>query len=449
MAYCEMQRLFILSFSLGEVPVILRKGKTCHVILVCALVLFAAFPAHGGKPAPLTFLHYWTGGMSGGIDGMIDSFNRSNPKYRVRATGFDHESFKVGINGMLASGTPPDIFSYWAGAKLQSLVNKGLLAPIDDVWKNADLDKTFSPSVAHACTYNNHKYALPVTQHYVAFFYNKKIFQKLAITPPRTWGEFLLVCDRLKQTGITPLALGSRERWPAQFWFDYLLLRSAGPDYRQRLMEGKASYADPEVVKTFTIWKQLLDRGYFNGSPNLLDWTDASRLVHSGKAAMTLMGTWIIGMFDGQLNWKQSKDYDFFRFPIMDESVPLTALGPIDLMVAPAKGKAQQAKAVLAYFSDPGPQMEMSRGSGALSPSRAIPPSFYTPLQTRILSTIRNTPHWAFNYDLATQPAVAEHGLDSLKLFLEAPSNYRRILATLAKKANTIFHTSPNTIPSE
>jgi multiple sugar transport system substrate-binding protein/raffinose/stachyose/melibiose transport system substrate-binding protein len=51
--------------------------------------------------------------------------------------------------------------------------------------------------------------------------------------------------------------LGSRERWPAQFWFDYLLLRTAGPKYRAELMAGEKSYTDPEVVRVMEMWKGI------------------------------------------------------------------------------------------------------------------------------------------------------------------------------------------------
>lgn len=409
--------------------------------MTLSLSLIVCFPApSAGKEADtLIFLHYWTGALSGGISEMIETFNRNTPEITIEATGFEHESFKVGINAILSGDRPPDMFSYWAGAKVQALVDHNHLAPIDDVWQKAKLDEVFPPTVAAACTYDGHKYTLPLTQHYVAFFYNRAIFNKHKIAPPKTWDDFLQACDALKKAGVAPLALGSREKWPAQFWFDYLLLRAAGPQYRERLMKGEASYTDPEVKNVFATWKKLFDANYFNKAPNQYDWAEAAQLVHSGEAAMTLMGTWIIGLFDGKLHWKQGEDYDFFRFPVMDNTVAMTALGPIDAVVIPRKGNPAKAKQVLAFFSDPGPQMEMSRGSGALSPSRAIPPSFYTPLQGRILNTIRATPHWAFNYDLATPPAVAEIGLDGFKQFISNPGSYTDILIGIEHNSKPHF----------
>lgn len=413
--------------------------KTIPTLLALVLVILLAGPGRTDAGRDLVFLHYWTDALSGGINEMAEAYNRAHPSARVRATGFEHESFKQGILSMLAGKGAPDLFSYWAGARTRDLVDRGYVAPIDQVWSDAGLDRVFPPFVQRACTYDGSKYALPLTLHHVAFFYNKAIFRKHGLTPPATWEQFLAVCETLRRAGVTPLALGCRERWPAQFWFDYLLLRTAGPDYRDRLMRGQASYDDPEVSRVLCQWRQMLEAGDFNDQAAQLDWAESAGLVRSGKAAMTLMGTWIIGLFDGQFGWRQEIDYDYFPFPAMDPGVPTTALGTIDVILVARNGSPGQADKILAYFSDPGPQMEMSRGSGALSPSLAIPPSFYSPLKQRILRDVQAADRWAFNYDLSTPPAVAGPGLDAFKLLVVNPSDLREILPRLAEKARQAF----------
>jgi len=417
--------------------------RVCAFLAPIVLLFALAVPALSDHGGALVFLHYWTGPLSGGIDDMTRTFNRSHPDIKFKATGFEHESFKVGIQAMLAGETPPDMFSYWAGARVKALVDKGLLAPIDDIWASTGLDSVFPPSVSRASTYDGHKYALPVTQHYVAFFYNKQIFRKYGLEPPTDWTQFLAACKTLKENGVTPIALGSRERWPAQFWFDYLLLKTAGPSYRDRLMRGDASYTDPEVMHAFAMWRDLLRAGYFNSGPNNLDWAEAAQLVHSGQAAMTLMGTWIIGLYDGSMGWKQGEGYDFFPFPTITADVPQTCLGPIDVIVVPRRGHPHMAKPAAAYFASTDPQMEMSRGSGALAPSSKVPQSFYSPLQRRILETIRATPQWAFNYDLATPPPVAEIGLNAFRTFINTPDRFESILKECQIRTAAAFHEGP------
>ena len=58
-------------------------------------------------------------------------------------------------------------------------------------------------------------------------------------------------------------------------------------------MTGNAAYDDYAVKHAMSVWKDLVDKGYFTNNSNADSWTDASDKVARGKAAMTLMGTWI------------------------------------------------------------------------------------------------------------------------------------------------------------
>lgn len=422
----------------------IRCLRICILLISCSL--FMTFPYDQGlcaqpgrNPKKVVLLHYWTGALSGGIDDMMHVLNQELPGYRVKATGFEHESFKIGIRVMLDGGNPPDLFSYWAGARVQALVDAGHLAPLDEMWRKAELDRFFTAPMLQACTYNGRKYSLPLTQHYVAMFYNKDVFARLGLEPPRTWEEFLQVCAALKGSGIAPIALGARERWPAQFWFDYLLLRGAGPDYRQQLMTGAASYTDPQVLQAFSLWQELLEQEYFNEHTEVLDWSEAAKQVYLGEAAMTLMGTWIIGLFSSQLDWPEGQGYDFFPFPVLDTSIPDVALGPIDVLVASSEGNVAAAEQVLPFFADQALQRTMSSGSGALAPNKLIPNDFYSGFRQKILETVQATPHWAFNYDLATPPVVAEAGLDLFLAFLKNPGKLSALLAETQTRTAAAF----------
>src|SRR5690606_23622359 len=116
---------------------------------------------------------------------------------------------------------PPDLFSYWAGARVQFIVDSGRLAPIDDMWNNNNLDDVVPASLASGATmYSGQRYLIPFGYHYAGMFYNPKVMAEAGVTEfPETWDEFIALCDTLQAAGITPVALGSMNRWPAQFWF--------------------------------------------------------------------------------------------------------------------------------------------------------------------------------------------------------------------------------------
>ena len=276
-----------------------RRGVLAAMAVVPALVLGAPAFAQGGD---VTLTHYFTGEFG------LKVFNEQVAKfeadtgYTIRNSPVGHEDFKTDILVRAAGDSLPDVFSYWAGARTQFVVDSGSLHPIDEMWSRDGLDNVVAKSVADSATlYNGKRYLVPFNYHYAGMFYNTQVLADAGVTDlPTTWDGFLSLCETLKAKGVTPIALGSKNRWPAQFWFDYLLLGTAGPDYRARLMDGSAAYDDAEVKAAMAMWKELADKGYFAPNANADSWTDASDKVARGDAAMTLMGTWITGYWNGQ-----------------------------------------------------------------------------------------------------------------------------------------------------
>lgn len=408
------------------------------VIIIVTMVIYFVARSPEQKdiepiPVPtkeISMYHYFSGALDGGIQEMVENVNKERQGERVAAYALNHEAFKSMIVEKLQQGDPPELFTYWAGARTQALVDRDMLEPLDDVWPA--VSSHFPPSIiAAAATYNNHKYLLPITQHLVVFFYNKNLFSQQKLNPPTTWSEFIEICKTLKDRGIPANALGAKERWPAQFWFDYLLLRTAGPLYRAKLMQGKASYTDPEVIEAYRMWSEMLLNGYFNKNANELDWAEATELVCRGEAAMTLMGTWAIQRFTN-CKFEEGKDFDYFTFPVINSDIEEGIVGPIDGIVLSRESSNHEfAKTVLSYFAQTTPQKLMSTGSGALAPSLEVPADFYTQFKQRLFYEIKETPFWAFNYDLATSPLVAEKGMDSFNELIMFPDQYHEILLNL------------------
>ncbi|RPH37630.1 MAG: extracellular solute-binding protein, partial [Desulfobulbaceae bacterium] len=269
---------------------------------------------------------------------------------------------------------------------------------------------------------------------------NSKIFAKAGLRPPTNWPEFVEVAEKLKHQGVTPFALGARERWPAQFWFDYLLLRTAGPEYRERLMQGTAAYTDPQVKEAFALWADLLKKDYFNKSANDLDWAEAAKLVCTGEAAATLMGTWAIQLLTGEgCGLKEEEGFDFFAFPVIDPAIAKVAVGPVDgIVVAKDSIHHELAKKLLPFFAESESQKTMSAGSGGFSPSLQVGKEYYSPLRRRILGEVESSQHWAFAYDLATPIAIAEKGMDSFNELIEFPEQFEAILDFLQQEINSL-----------
>lgn len=423
----------------------MRRRFVLSVLMTLLIVLGVVAPVAGqDEVKQVTLLHYFSGEL--GFDALsqiFSNFKASHPDYIVLTNPVGHEEFKTQILIMLAGEEPPDFFSYWAGARVQFVVDAGRLAPIDDLWAAANLDSYLPASIATGATiYNGQHYLVPFGYHYAGFFYNKQVFADAGITElPQTWDQFLAACEQLKAAGVAPIALGSKNRWPAQFWFDYLLLRTAGPEYRAKLMAGEAAYTDPEVVRVMEMWKELVDAGYFYPDANAYDWTDAGDQVAIGEAGMTLMGTWLTGYWDGTVGLVPGEDYDVFPFPMIDEGVPNAAVGPVDGWVMTAKAKhPDAAKELMAFLlTDADSQAIWAKGQGALAPNINVDTGIYTSVMIKALDAVKAADTFAFNYDLATTPPMAEGGLDMFARFMDDPSGYLTYLQDTENVAKEVF----------
>ncbi len=408
-------------------------------ILVASLLVTPAL-AQDDLMGDFTVSHYFGGFGGEYIEEIVDEFVAANPGLMHAESPVDHEQFKTSILVQLAGGNPPDTFSYWAGARIQFVVDGGRLQPIDDVWEANDMGSQFPQAVIdNAVTYDMHKYALPLTLHWVGMFYNTALFEEVGAMVPTTWDELVDAAEKFKMAGIPAFALGSMNRWPGQFWFDMILLRTAGNDYRNDLMSGKAAYTDAEVARAFGLWKELVDAGYFYPDANAYDWDEAANQVANGEAAMTLMGTWIGGHYAG-LELTPGEDFDYFSFPTIDEDVPRASLGPIDTFVVSADAaNADAAKAFIVHLTDPDIQAKFALGAGNLAPSLRVDTSIYNDVVARIAAEIAADPVFAFNYDLATPPPVAEVGLNSFSEFMANPGDYEAMLERVQADAAAEF----------
>lgn len=394
----------------------------------------------------VTLLHYFSGPLGRGLTEVTRSFNAQAKRQELKTVLLDQESFKTSIQGSLKAGHPPDLYSNWAGARTAAVVAD--LEPLDDIWQRAKMDEWFPADlVRQASVYQGHKYMIPLALFDVVFFYNKSVFTQHHLTPPRTWDEFLAVCATLKAKGVTPIALGAKDRWPAQFWFDLLLLRTTSPEFRQQLMHGQARYNDPRVMAVFARWASLINKGYFNPNPNELSWyRGASEMVFKGNAAMTLMGSWNADYFsDDAHRWVMGQNYDVFAFPRIRDDVPRVTLGSMDGLVLPKKAiNKEGAKEVLTYLAGQAPQQVFSHNSGALAPSVQVSRSAYSPLQQRLFDDMGQSAHFAFMYDLATPHVAAELGLNAFSEFLAMPTAYPKILNRLARETAAYFQANPH-----
>ena len=126
-----------------------------------------------------------------------------------------------------------------------------------DLW--AKIGANFSDAFKASSTGNDGKqYFVPFYNYPWVVIYRKSVFADKGYTVPKTWDEFKTLGDKMKADGLTPLAFGDKDGWPAMGTFDILNMRVNGYQYHIELMKGAQKWTDPKTAAVFAAWKELL-----------------------------------------------------------------------------------------------------------------------------------------------------------------------------------------------
>ena len=218
---------------------------------------------------------------------------QSAPNIVARWRAGNPPEVNVGFFGQGSEGT-----SYATSGQLYDLtsaMNQNLPAShgygSNVKWKDAML-----PAVKPFVTLNNKYWAVPSEITAITFFYNRALFQRAGVTPPKTWDQFVAVCKKLKARGIAPLTVTGTFNGYMQLYLDYLLARRAGVAPVLNAIAGKRTFASiPGVSIAATQLATLIKNGYILQGFQATDFTAAQLNFFQGRAAMILMGTWLEG----------------------------------------------------------------------------------------------------------------------------------------------------------
>jgi multiple sugar transport system substrate-binding protein len=362
---------------------------------------------------------------------LIAQFETENPDIDVKVNQYDHEGYKSVLRNWLVT-SPPDVVFWFAGNRMKFFVDRGLFEDVSDVWADEGLNDSMSSTKA-SLSVDGKQYGVPYSYYQWGIYYNKGIFDKLGLSEPQTWDEFIAVCDALKANAITPITIGTKYLWTAAGWFDYLNMRTNGLDYHIDLMDGKIPYTDAGVRNTFANWKQLVDGEYFLENHASYSWQEAQPPMFNGEAAMYLMGNFLTP------NFPEGMDFDFFPFPIIDPSIGRYEDAPTDTVHIPSRAKNKaDARKFLAYVALPENQTKLNMALNQLPPNKyatAAENKFLTQ-GNKMLGSADGTAQF---YDRDTDPAMASEGMKGFQEFMVHPDRLDKILDNLERVRQRIF----------
>lgn len=372
-------------------------------------------------------------GQKAAMNKIAKAFEAANPGIKVQINYSDVESYKTSIRNFLVA-SPPDIAFWFTGARMRAFTKRDLFEDLTSFFDENKLREPMAPFI-EAVTDGGKQYMMPTNFNTWGFFYNKQVFEKHDITPPQTWDELMAAAAKLKQAGIVPFTVGTRDLWAGALWFDYLTKRTAGLEFYMDLMNGKASYTDPKIKRVFEIWKDPIQKGYFLDNASSYGWQEAIPFLSQGKAAMYLLGPYVLT----SLPEEARSNIGFFPFPTVDPSVPNYEQVSINGVGIPKGAKNKDlAKKFLAFLAQPENLGAFAAG-GQVVPARTdakIDPEDFASVQMEQVRAAKGSSQF---YDRDTDPEMAQQGMRGFQEFLANPERLDAVLDRLEAARKRIF----------
>jgi multiple sugar transport system substrate-binding protein len=363
----------------------------------------------------------------------VADFQKKNNGLTVKLNEIDHNSFQENINTYL-QGNPDDVFSWFAGYRMQFFAKRSLIGDVSDVWPINGVAESFKTASTGE---DGKQYFVPQSYYPWAMFYRKSVFADRGYTPPKTLDEMVTLAGKMKSDGLVPIAFADKDGWPAMGTFDILNMRINGYQFHIDLMAGKGSWESAEVKKVFDTWAQLLP--VHQPDPLGRTWQEAAQSLQQKKSGMYLLGTFLIDQFPQN----EREDVDLFTFPVIDPAIGADAIdAPIDGFCMSAKPKNEAgAKKLLAYLASPDASAQASAlGEPFISSNTNSDTSKYTTLQKKSAELVGQAKNIAQFLDRDTRPDFASTVIiPALQDFIRNPGNAASILRSVESQKKSIF----------
>ena len=251
------------------------------------------------------------------------------------------DSYRLAVS----AGKTPDLAYTWPAASvLAGYARVGALAPLDGYYEQYGWDH-INDFYRGRNSYKGVLYAVPMEQDLMGVYYNKALFSEHGVAIPTTYAEFQSAAETFKSAGIVPVSFGNRDRWPATNSFSLILGLTAGKDAEESVFFGDTpwtNHAFKLAAENFQAWA---NDGYFPRGFNGVGYDEANALFLSGKAAMTITGTWVL---QDMIRGATKIDLGVFMMPPMADGIEAGTMwgeGSQWQLSASASGDTQDAAA--------------------------------------------------------------------------------------------------------
>lgn len=237
-------------------------------------------------------------------------FKETYPNATIKWNFTPGESYFTKLKAQLATASADDIIIH---QQVKEFAKANYVVDLSDQpWVSSTLDAVKTQNTA-----NGKIYAASLSSSTSGVFYNKKMFTDNGWAVPKTWAEFIALCETIKAKGIAPIEYAMKDTWALPMINAPLFTMSTlgkNANFEKELFAGTAKLNGVEVKDYVTKFSELVSKGYLNKNALSITYDQSMQEWGDGKAAMVLAPSFIPGYVT-----QKNKDFISGFFPLPDE----------------------------------------------------------------------------------------------------------------------------------
>ena len=340
-------------------------------IIICAAIIAGCSVGADKGVTTVTFMTWNPAdyGPDSPIYKIIDSFEKENPDIRIKYICEGSGDYQNHLRVKLMGSSGPDVFGIATGTDFDTTraFEEELTPYCIKAW-GADWQNKFIDScIENVSDENGNVYGLPLGQTYAGYLWaDVNMLKEYGCSVPTNYQEMLETCNKLRENGSYPMAIGAKDAWLDQdMWMS--IAADCDRDALYDAIEGKASFETEPIIESFRIWQESFSNGVFQDKAiKMTLYDDVNDMFQrQGSIPMFANGSWAMNMYTLQ----DGKTYENFHGEGADHEVflidwngdgriaPVTAATDVILCMNPESKNKEAAFRWMDYLVNEGQEL--------------------------------------------------------------------------------------------
>ncbi|MFD2215706.1 ABC transporter substrate-binding protein [Metabacillus endolithicus] len=249
-----------------------------------------------------------------GIEAITDAIEEKyniKTEFETRPGGSEGDNI---VKTRLATGDMTDLVWYNSGSLLGALNPEQNFADLT----NEPFMENVMDNFKEAVSVNGKVFGIPGNATNAGgWLYNKKVYEELGLSVPKTWDELMANNEKIKEAGKTAVVGTFKDAWTSQLVVlaDNYNVLAENPNFPEEFTSNKAKIADtPAALRSFEKLEELHENGYFNEDYLATTYDAGLKMLAEGTGAHYPMLTFSLSALAANYP-DQMNDIGFFPQP--------------------------------------------------------------------------------------------------------------------------------------